>query len=59
MSNIFSGLESLGFGNLSGIELFENKEKEKEKAKKAAEPVEVKEADLIFDKTFMCPVCDK
>lgn len=59
MSNLFSGLESLGFGNLSGIELFENKEKEKEKAKKGAEQVEVKEADLIYDKTFTCPVCDK
>lgn len=59
MSNLFSGLESLGFGNLSGIELFEHKEKEKEKSKKAAEPVEVKEADLIYEKTFTCPVCDK
>lgn len=60
MSNLFSGLESLGFGNLSGMELFENKEKAKEKAKKAAAaPVEVKEADLIFDKTFTCPVCDQ
>ena len=59
MANLFSGLESLGFGNLSEMKLFESKEKEKDKAKKAAEPVEIKEADLIFDKTFTCPVCDK
>ena len=60
MSNIFSGLESLGLGNLSEMKLFESKaEKEKAKAAKAAEPVEIKEADLIFDKTFTCPVCDK
>lgn len=60
MANLFSGLESLGLGNLSGMKLFETKEKEKEDGKKAAnQPVEVKEADLIFDKTFVCKVCDK
>ena len=30
MANLFSGLESLGLGNLSGVKLFESKEKEKE-----------------------------
>lgn len=60
MANLFSGLESLGLGNLSGMKLFENKEKEKEEGKKSGDqPVEVKEADLIFDKTFTCKVCDK
>ena len=58
MANLFSGLESLGLGNLSGMKLFENKEKEAVK-KEVAQPVEVKEADLIFDKTFTCKVCDK
>lgn len=60
MANLFSGLESLGLGNLSGMKLFENKEKEKEENKKGADqPAEVKEEDLIFDKTFTCKVCDK
>lgn len=61
MANLFSGLESLGLTNLSDVQLFEQKgEKEKEKTKdKKAEPVEIKEADLIFEKTFTCPVCDK
>ena len=60
MANLFSGLESLGLGNLSGMKLFENKEKEKAEAAKAAnQPVEVKEADLLFDKSFTCKVCDK
>ena len=58
MANIFSGLEALGFGNLSEMKLFENKEKEKAAAKKSAD-AEVKEEDLIFDKTFTCKVCDK
>lgn len=59
MANLFSGLESLGLGNLSEMQLFENKEKQKAAAGKPAEPVEIKEADLIFEKTFTCKVCDK
>ncbi len=58
MANLFSGLESLGLGNLSEMQLFEHKEKEDSK-KSADQPAEVKEADLIFEKTFMCKVCDK
>ena len=60
MANLFSGLESLGLGNLSEMKLFEHKEKEKAAANKAAaQPVEVKESDLLFDKSFTCKVCDK
>lgn len=60
MANLFSGLESLGLGNLSNVELFEQKEKEKDKRKEhPSEAVEIKEADFIFEKTFTCPVCDK
>ncbi len=58
MANLFSGLESLGLGNLSEMKLFEAKEKEEEK-KSVEQPVEVKEADLLFEKTFTCKVCDK
>jgi len=57
MANLFSGLESLGLGNLSEMKLFDHKEKEE--AKKAAGPVEVKEEDLLFDKHYICKVCDK
>ena len=56
MANIFSGLEALGLGGLSGMKLFEKEKKEEEKE---AKPVEVKESDLIFEKTFICKVCDK
>ena len=59
MANLFSGLESLGLGNLSEMKLFEHKEKEKAEAGKAAQPVEIKESDLLFDKSFICKVCDK
>ena len=60
MANIFSGLESLGLGNLSEMKLFEHKEKEKVETKQStSQPVEVKESDLLFDKSFVCKVCDK
>jgi len=59
MANLFSGLESLGLGNLSEMKLFEHKEKENEEAKITAEQVEIKEEDLLFDKHFTCKVCDK
>lgn len=60
MANLFSGLESLGLGNLSNVELFEQKEKVKDKGKEhPSEVMEIKEADFIFEKTFTCPVCDK
>ena len=56
MAGIFSGLESLGLGNLAGAELFE-KEKPKEEAQKG--PVIPEEKDLILDKTVECPICEK
>ena len=59
MANLFSGLESLGLGNLSEMKLFESEKKGTAQGGAKAEPVEVKEADLIFEKTFVCKVCDK
>ncbi len=59
MANMFSGLESLGLGNLSELQLFEKKEKEKESEKQEAGSAEVKEEDLLFDKSFTCKVCDE
>lgn len=55
---ILSGLGSLGLGGLEGMDIFEEEEK-KEKMQTAAEPAKVEEKDLIFDKTFSCPVCEK
>ena len=58
MANLFSGLEHFGLGNLSEMKIFD-KEKEKEKAEADKKKNEVKEEDLLFDKTFICKACDK
>lgn len=58
---LLSGLSSLGLGNLENLDVFGKEEKEKEKANQEVQqkPAVVDERDLIFDKTFQCPVCEK
>lgn len=56
MSNIFAGLESLGFKNVEKVDVYQENEKEKEEAH--VEKKEISEEDLIFDKSYTCPVCD-
>lgn len=61
MGSIFSGLEKFGLGKLDKVQVFEEEEK-----KEASTPAEqgkvqqhtVTEADYLFDKTYVCPVCD-
>lgn len=60
MSNLFAGLESLGLNVKKDMEVFE--EEKKEGAASQSEenkPKELSEEDLLFDKTYTCPVCDK
>lgn len=57
MANLFSGLEAFGLGNLSGMEIYEEKEKDVDKKQEDAKDA-FSEEDNIFDKTFTCPVCD-
>ncbi len=56
---IFSGLKSLGLENMEGMNLYEDPKKE-EVRKKAVPvaPPKPKEKDLIYDRSFVCPVCD-
>ncbi len=58
MANLFSGLEAFGLGNLSGMDVYEAKEKEAVKGTAQPEKDAFSEEDVIFDKTFTCPVCD-
>lgn len=57
---VFSGLSQLGLGKLAGMSLYEEEEKEKIVEKpKIEQEREVAEEELLLDKTFRCPVCDR
>ncbi len=58
--DIFAGLEKLGLGNIDIGDVYAEPEKKQdipdlEQAKKQ----EVREEDILFDKKYTCPVCDK
>lgn len=59
MGNLFSGLEAFGLGKLSDLNVYaEENDKKEDKSGKAVKN-QITEADIIFDKSFICPVCDK
>ncbi len=59
MANLFSGLEAFGLGDLSEMNVYEDKEKDEAQKVALDEKGNSVEKDLLFDKTFTCPVCDK
>jgi uncharacterized protein (DUF2225 family) len=59
MANLFSGLEAFGLGKMSNMDVYASDEKAKKAEGQAEEKVEIVEADLLFDKSYTCPVCDK
>jgi hypothetical protein len=59
LANLFSGLEALGLKNLSNMDVYDEKEKEVKAAVEKEEKQPFDEADYIYDKTYICPVCDK
>ena len=59
MSDLLSGLEQFGLGNLKNMNLYdEPAKKTDENGEKAAAPV-MQEQDYLFDKSYNCPICDK
>lgn len=54
---ILSGLKGLGLDKLENMDIYEEEKKETEKPAAAAVN-KIDERDLIFDKSFACPVCD-
>ncbi|MDD7403917.1 MAG: DUF2225 domain-containing protein [Butyribacter sp.] len=56
--SLFSGLDQFGLGKLEKMNIFEEETK---KTAEGGKPVEhkVSEEDLLFDKSFTCPVCDE
>lgn len=59
MANLFSGLDAFGLSNLSNIDIYEDKEKEEEKKNTSEIKATLSEEDIIFDKSYTCPVCDQ
>lgn len=59
MADLFAGLESFGLKDMDNIEVFEKKKEENGANGEVEKPKEVLEEDLLFDKTYQCPVCDK
>ncbi|BCJ96261.1 hypothetical protein acsn021_38300 [Anaerocolumna cellulosilytica] len=59
MANLFSGLEAFGLGKMSNMDVYAPDEKTKKSDGQGEEKVEIVEADLLFDKGYTCPVCDK
>lgn len=57
MAGILSGLKGLGLGDLEKRELYEE-EKEISAGKAESKRNVVEEKDLIYDKSFSCPVCE-
>lgn len=59
MSDLLSGLGSLGLGSLQGMELFEEDKHEAATAENAAEEVVIDETEFLIDKTYECPICGR
>lgn len=58
MANIFAGLESLGFKDVEKVDVFQDETEKKKEDAKAEHKKEISEEDLLFDKSYTCPVCD-
>lgn len=61
MKNIFAGLESLGLKGIEKVDVFEEKTDEKAHEKvqhKEQQKKEVSEEELLFEKSYNCPVCE-
>jgi uncharacterized protein (DUF2225 family) len=61
MADFLSGLKKFGLGNLKSEELYEDPKKKKVEVEKPAAkaPVKIVEKDLLYDKKYTCPICDK
>ena len=57
MSDLLSGLGSLGLGSLQGMELFEENKEEETSAN--VEEVVIDETEFIIEKTYECPICGR
>lgn len=57
--SLFDGLEIFGLSGIKGENLFEDPVEKRKKEKIVQEVKQIHEEDLLFEKNFECPVCDK
>ncbi len=58
MGNLFAGLESLGLNIKKDIDVYEAEKKDEKAPGEVNKPKELSEEDLLFDKSYTCPVCE-
>ena len=54
---LFSGLDKLGLGNMSNMDVFEAEEKEKKETEEKTVHT-LTEEEVLYDKSYKCPVCE-
>lgn len=59
MSNLFSGLEEFGLNNLSNINIYDEPDKAENEDGKKSSQSSFSEEDVLYNKSYTCPVCDK
>lgn len=59
--NLLSGLSDFGLGNLEGLDIYDTPGNDKNDDGDLANKGKtvIKEEDMVFDKSFTCPLCDK
>ncbi len=59
MAGLLSGLADLGLGNLENADIFAEEEIRTNKKEEKKVVPKIEEKDLVYDRTFECPVCDR
>ena len=57
MAGLLSGLAGLGLDELENVDIYKSEEREKKEKEVPVQKAE--EKDLIYEKTFQCPVCEE
>lgn len=57
--SLFQGLDQFGLGKLEEMSVFEEEKTKNEGASEVSSAPKIVEEDLLFDKSFTCPVCDE
>lgn len=59
--NLLSGLSDFGLGDLEGLDIYDTPGNDKNDSGDLANKGKtvIKEEDMVFDKSFTCPLCDK